>query len=319
MNIIDSVELTRMTFLIGIVIALIFRRKFGFNAGGIVVPAFLAILLSKSVLLFGLMFLLSFVVFFLYEVTFGKKALRGRYPVLIKTIYSVLLVGLLAVVLKKFSHTEAALVGYVVPGLMSASYRRHHVRGVATGTFFVSILTYAIGVLLGNILPVEMLTHIQTKASELDLATTTISNKPIQFGVSILVTVFAYVKSRARVGGLIILPIIAALFFSPVNFVLFLAITAVVYKVVQFVQKYAHLIGLDRFVFATVLAISFVWLVEVLLLNAGVSFAPLLLTTLFVPIAVGVWVNDLSVQGFKRSVKPFSLATIVAILVNIVF
>jgi hypothetical protein len=303
---------------IGIVISLMFRRQFGFNAGGIVVPAFLAVILSQSWLAFVAVFLLSFVVYFLYSLTFGKKALRGRYPILVKTLYSVVLVSVLTYFLKIFNGMEFAVVGYVVPGLIAASYRRNHIWGVAAGTLGVSLVIYALGSVLGFLIPSSILNFTAIKRKELGLAPFSLDYQSIQFGGSIVVALIAYIKSKARVGGLIVLPIVAALFFSPINLLLFGLVTALVYLIVQFVQRHAHLIGLDRFMFATVVSVALVWFVESILLGFGVGFAPLFLSVLLMPITVSVYVNDLAIQGIKRSVVPFSLAIVTAVLARVI-
>ena len=149
-----------------------------------------------------------------------------------------------------------------------------------------------------------------------------LSSKFIQFFVSATAALLLHIKFKVRAGGLVVSPVIASLVLSPINFVIFVALTVLTYGIVRLVQEKSHLIGLNRFVFATVLSIIFVWIAENVMLGLKVNFSPLLLTSLYVPIALGVWVNDLSIQGIKKSAFGFSVATFcslaVMLLINLI-
>lgn len=313
MSIFESIELTRITFLIGIVLALLFRKRFGFNAGGIVAPGFLAITLSSSLWLFLVTFGMSFVVYYLYMATFDKKALRGRYSVLIKMVYSILLMAISTWFLGLFFDVSGELIGYVAPGLIAASYRKYEVKNVAIGTLLVTAATYLLGLLLGIILPDQYLTYIKTQSESLGLTPFELEHRLIHFVFALIVGIATYHFSKARIGGLIILPMIGALLLDPLNFIIFAALVVVILMIVKFVQSFSHLIGLERFAFATVISVILVWIVELSLLSLNVGFSPLLLSALYLPVAVGVWVNDLSIQGVKKSIIPFSIAAVLAV------
>ena len=77
------------------------------------------------------------------------------------------------------------------------------------------------------------------------------------------------------------------------------------------------LYGLTRFVTVLIASIILVWVTEYTMLSTIQGFSPLLLTPVIVPIAISVWVNDMSVQGFKKSVAPFSISLVIGLVTNI--
>lgn len=318
----NSIEIIRLTFIIGLILSLFVRRSIGFNAGGIIVPGFLAITLAHSPLLFVLSILISVLIYLLYKYAFAKKPLTGRMPVLIKIIMSVILVELLGFIginFKILNIGDLGYIGYIVPGLIASTYRRHGDLRVFIATILTSAVTYVIGVILYNLLPLNTTNFLSTLIQQNNYTPYNMEGKYIFFLISAVIAVIAYMWKRSRIGGIVVAPLIVDLILSGIfNFLIFLTIVLIAYFLVKLMMKYTQLIGIERFVFATIIGIVLTWITEIFLLNMKVPFPPLLLTTLFMPIAVGSWINDITLQEHKKSALLFTLSTSIILAIKLI-
>lgn len=315
----SSIEIIRLTFILGLILSLLTRRAMGFNAGGIIVPGFLAITLAYSFKLFILSLFISILIIIIYIYTLENKPLKGRLPVLIKIMMSVILVeifGFLGINFKLLNIGDLGYIGYIVPGLIASTYRRHGSSKVFVATILVSAITYLIGVILYNILPLNITGYLSNLIQEGGFEKYNMTSKYVFFLISALIALATYTINKGRVGGIVVAPLIADLILSNfINFVIFVVIVLLTYSIIKLMMKYTQLIGIERFVFATILGIVLTWIIEIIMLNMKLNFPPLLLTTLFTPIAVGSWVNDITLQPYKKSIilLPLSVAFIVLI------
>lgn len=315
LNYTNSIEVIRLTFIFGLILAFFLRRKTGFNAGGLIVPGFLALTLSYSFFFFLVSIIIAVLIYHTYRLTLEKKALTGRYPVLIKITLSVIFVelfGLLGINLKIAAPNDLGYIGYIVPGLIASTYRRHGDIKVFVSTIIASFVTFLFGVLIYNLVPDNTIFYLKKLIEQSKFQSYSMEGKYILFITSSIIALLAYHFGRYRIGGIVIAPLVIDLFTSSVyNALLFVSIVLLTYFIVVTMMKYTKLIGIERFVFATIIGIIFTWIFEIVLLNAKVNFPPLLLTTIFTPIAVGSYVNDITLQGVKKSILPVSITLII--------
>lgn len=295
-----SIDLTRIVFLLGAVLALIYKKKFGVTPGGIIVPGILTGILFASFTAFLIALFSAVLCWVIYKYTFGRYALSRRWASLATLSISVV-VGLItmatAQVIPVLSQ-ELMLLSLVTPGLIAISAQKYAPVKVAIGTLTITALCYLAGWALVLTLPYDMLTYLTVQLgtyTQLSLV-----NPFIVIPVSLLTALLIYYKFGIRGGGILIAPFLATVAFSSPIQALLLTIGVILsYLLVKLALKYTLIIGLERFVLSLFCGYIIVTAIDLLAIHVGIPEyrpAPIVLI-----IAVAVLTNDLSLQLLRSS------------------
>jgi hypothetical protein len=295
----DSVELVRITFLFGAVLAMLYKKYTGITPGGIIVPAFLALILDRSFEWFSVILAISVVCTVLYKLLFSFLALTRHWTVIINIAMGAMLtLGLQYLMGELLPFTDITAFGFVLPGLIaSANYYQHPLQ-VAKATLSVTAVTYSFGWLLYSIIPYAFSSKLAVQLASFEPVV--ISHPYIAIPVSLISVAISYRYFNARSGGYLIAPIVSGLAATSLaQFGLFLAGVIVVYALVNLLLKYSLVIGLERFVFILFLSTAIVTTIDMYAITTHMHnyrAAPLITI-----IAMAVWVNDLCLQPIKKS------------------
>lgn len=298
----SSIDLTRLVFLVGAVLALLYKKKFGVTPGGVIVPGVLTGILFVSVVAFFMTLASAMLCWLIYRLVFARWALDKRWAALITVSISVVL-GLAMMLLVDATHLfhqELMLITLIVPGLMAISARKYHPGKVLIGALSVTAACYAIGWLLVLTLPYDLLTHLSVQLGT--YTQLSLDNSYIVIPVSLIVSILIYYRFGIRGGGYLIAPFLAAVTFSsPIQAGLLAIGVALSYLAVRLVLRFTLMIGLERFVFSIFcgyIVITVLDIIATTVIIPGYRPAPLVLI-----IAIAVLTNDLSLQKLKPSLK----------------
>jgi poly-gamma-glutamate biosynthesis protein PgsC/CapC len=124
------IELLSLSIGLGLAVSLLFSELFGLAAGGMVVPGYIALGLSHplDVLLtliaglvtFGIVHALSSIV-----IIYGKR--RTVLMILVGYLLGVLVRNIVGASAALTGHSEYAVIGYIIPGLIAIWYDRQGV------------------------------------------------------------------------------------------------------------------------------------------------------------------------------------------------
>lgn len=298
-----SIDLARAVFLIGAVLALIYKKKLGITPGGVIVPGTLAGILFSSFTAFILVLISSAICLLLYKLTFANYALSKRWSAFIIMGMSVT-IGLILMAAAEQTYLlsqEFLMLSLITPGLITISARKYGFGKVTFGALVVTALSCLAAWLLSMLIPYEVLTYMSVQLAA--YTPLTLTNPYIVLPVSLIVSVLVYYRFGVRSGGYLIAPFIAAVAVtSPLQALLIFIGVGLSYLAIQLIQRYTLVFGLERFVLSLFLGYFVITVIDLLAINIGLgenySPAPLVLI-----IAVAVMVNDLSLQSAKTTLK----------------
>ncbi len=298
----SSVELTRVVFIIGAILALLYKKRFGVTPGGIIVPGVLTCVLFASYIAFVMTILTAIACYFIYKLTFGKFALDRRWASLILISMSTV-IGLLQMKLLEITHIlsyDILLLSLVAPGLIAISARKYTMQKVIFGMMGVTSACYIIGLLLIALLPYGLVTQLSVQLAAYQQLS--LSNPYIVLPVSLVISILVYYRFGIRGGGYLIAPFIAVVTFSSVIQAILLAIgIGLSYVLIRLALRFTLIIGLERFVFSLLCGYIFITLTDIL--AAAIEIPGYRPSSLIMIIAIAVCTNDLSLQPLKSSLK----------------
>ncbi len=295
-----SLDLVRLTFLIGAVFALICKKKLGATPGGIVMPGILALALDDSISSFLVIVALSAICFVVARVTFLRLPLRRRWTALLSVSLSVVL-GLLAAAMLDLGSRlapDVLVLSLITPGLFTVSARRYGILRTGGSAIVATGATYLVGLALAALLPTALLT---ASATRLDgYPPLTLSDIYLVLPVGLAMAMVVYWRFGVRGGGYVVGPMAALIAIaSPIEFAMLAAAVVLNYLLIRLVLEYTQIIGLERFVlglFFSYLAVSVMDSVATMVAIPGYR-----VSSLAMMIAVAVFTNDLTLQPIKRS------------------
>lgn len=297
-----SIDLTRAVFLIGAVLALLYKKKLGVTPGGVIVPGTLAGILFSSFTAFLVVLASSVICMLLYKLVFAHYALSKRWSAFIIIAMSVVLgLGLMAAAQQMYLNQEVLLLSLVTPGLITISARKYGFGKVTFGALTVTTACCLIAWFLSMLIPYEAQTYLSVQLAA--FAPLTLTNPYLVLPISLAVSALVYYRFGVRGGGYLIAPFIAVVAMnSPLQLLLVLLSVALSYLAILAIQKYTLLFGLERFVACLFLGYFFVTIMDVLAITVGLgegySPAPLVLI-----IAIAVMTNDLALQSIKHTLS----------------
>jgi poly-gamma-glutamate biosynthesis protein PgsC/CapC len=142
------------TFLIGVVLAVLYTEVTDLYPGGIIVPAYFALYLNDSLRLLGtvcvaLLSLFVFRVLSRYLILFGKR--RFVMFILLGALLSQAWALLLPQLLPSLGGFP--ILGWVIPGLLANNLEKQRPLPTLASLFTVAVLTYALVRILSYFLP----------------------------------------------------------------------------------------------------------------------------------------------------------------------
>ncbi|RYX78704.1 hypothetical protein EON76_03235 [bacterium] len=296
----NSLDLTRIVVLLGAVLALLYKKKFGITPGGIIVPGTLAYILSYSTFLFFLTVLLGILYYCIHKITFDRYAISKQTTTLLIMSMSVIL-GLVISYALQINHLlsyEMFALNLITPGLIALSAIKYKLTDVILGTLSVTFITLSIGLALAALIPFSMLSELSVSLG--GYTHLGLDNPYVFLPLSILVTVLMYFRFGVRSGGYLIAPyVVAVIYSSPIQGLMLLAAIAFSYIIVKTVQRYSLLIGLERFVFC--LFVGYILATIIDLIAAHISIPGYRVAPLILMSAIAVITNDLTLHTLSKS------------------
>lgn len=292
-----SVDLARIVFLIGALLAMLYKKRLGVTPGGIIVPAFLALLLDQSVAWFAGILAVALATRYIYKLAFESFALSKKWMIFTNISISALLVVVLQILfLDTLPSVEAATFGFVIPGLISANSVRYGLGKVMQATLLVTAGAFAAGVALAELLPFGWSTYLTSQLS--GFAPLKMTHPQIYLPAGLVVTGLTLWQFGTRTGDYLLAPFLAVLaMVAPLQMAMFALGVALSYLIVQLAVKYSLIAGLERFMlclFTSAFMVSLTDLLAVRLDLTGYRSTGVLLM-----VAMGVIVNDLCLQRRK--------------------
>jgi len=298
----SSVDLVRIVFLVGAVLALIYKKKFGVTPGGIIVPGVITGLLFTSFLAFIITLSITLICFGLYKVTLGRYALSKRWAAFAIISASVTF-SLIATAVTETTHllgNEIIAFSLVVPGLIAISANKYGIGKVMVGTLAVTAACYFVAWALILTVPYALLSHTTVELGQYQQLS--LDNPYLTVPLSLMTAIILYYKFNIRSGGYLVAPFIAAVTFSsPIQTLMIFAGVALSTLIVHLVLRFTLIIGLERFVLSIFLGYIMVGIMDMIAIAVtipGYRPAPLVLI-----VAVAILTNDLSLQAVSKTLK----------------
>lgn len=306
-----SLDLSRLVYLIGAVIAVLYKRKTGITPGGIIVPAYLAFLLDESLVWFISSIAITLLTFLIFKYALANRALSKHWAVFSNIAISTSIVLLLKfVVFKNSNVSDLFMFGFSVPGLIAANATRYGLAKVSFGALLVTAFTVLSGYILALTIPYGISTKLSTQLGAYDHL---VIHRPlVLLPLSLLCAAYITYQYGLRPGGFVLACFVAALLpGSPLQFLLFLLGTVAGYFLVSLIIKHSLTMGLERFVLCMFISTLFVTISDLLAVRFGLQ--SYLVSSMALVVAMGVIINDLCLQ-MKKINASVAVATPIILL-----
>lgn len=307
----DSVDLMRLTFLSGALLALLYKKKVGVTPGGIVVPGILTLLLFTDIVVFLITIASALACFLIYEFTLGGRALERKWSsiAMVSISCSIGLTGLYLLDDVYPITQETSLLTMVAPGLIAISIRKYSINSVIKGMSIVTAATTFIGLLLLKSIPIKSATELSVGLSiypELSL-----SNPYLVIPASLVAAALVLKSTGTKGGGYLIMPFLAAITWSsPLQLTGVIICTMLSVVTIRLIQSVTLITGLERFVLS--LWISGIAITCLDLLATKYTIPGYKASDLIVLISVAVITNELTLQSLKRTYRSYGVTSIAA-------
>ncbi len=298
----SSIDLMRAIFLVGAVLALLYKKRFGVTPGGIIVPGLLTGVIFQSFIAFMVMTINTLLCWLIYKYVVSNFALSNRWTALVNISISVIisLAAMAVVDTYHLLHQETLLISMVIPGLITISAKKYGIGRVLYACGIVTAAVSAVALLLANVIPYNTLSFFSTHLSmykPLEL-----TYPLIALPISLLAAILIYYRFGIRGGGYLISPFLAVVFITaPIQGAMVAGGIAISYLIVRIVQRFTLIIGLERFVLSLFCAYFLVSIMDLIAIKYHLaSYRP---TPLILIIAIAVFTNDLTLQSAPRTVQ----------------
>ena len=307
-----SFELTRLLFVGGGLLALIYKRKVGVTPGGIILPGLLAIMLYNNVLAVGLTLLLAVICWLIAEHTIYRFVLDSRMATLLVMVLSIALTlgcrAIFGLDLLHFTTVELAIPTFIIPGLFASTAHKYGLLRTGFGMLLVSAAVYLVAILLAQIIPISLLTQSSSELAH--YLRFSLKNVYIVLPISLVLETVLVYFFRVRAGGYAVMPMFASyIVTAPIQGLMLLGSIALTFLVVWLVLKTTKVVGLERFVCCLFMGFICVSAMDMI---ASATTVPNYMTAAITPIIIiAVVANDLLIDPVKNlslGVAPAALA-----------
>lgn len=301
MEILDSsIELIRILFLLGAIISILYKKKYGVTPGGIIVPGILAGTLFVSFKSFIVLLISTVICWTIYRIFVSKHALSSRWITIICMSISTLLGLITMYVFRTYgnAYIESSIVSLVIPGLITISAHKYGKSRIITSTLLVTAITGSAGVILASVIPKHDLTSLNVQLAQ--YTPLTLTAPFIVIPISLITAALIYYRFGIRGGGYVIGPFLALLIFiAPLQAMCISIAVVISFWAMKLIQKYTLIIGLERFVASLVMGYLTISILDYTALAVHMNkYHP---SPTIAIIAVAVLTNELCLQPVRES------------------
>ncbi|MBP6042314.1 hypothetical protein KA529_04820 [Candidatus Saccharibacteria bacterium] len=292
-----SIELTRLVFITGAVLAMLYKRQTGITPGGIIVPAFLTIVLDKSFLSFVILLVIAFITRLLYKSFFEQKAFTRSWTVIINVwIATILLVAYQMITQTNTSFMAVESISFVIPGLIASNAKSYGLKEVTYGLLLITAITTIFSYVYTLIIPFKLATKLSVELSGFEPLV--VGNHYLLLFFSLAVATSMRYVFGIKAGGYLILPVMLVLAMgAPLQLLAYFGTTVVCYGLVRIILHYSLIAGLERFLLCLLLSYVAVTVVDVVAVQSWQTtfyVSPIIYMT-----AMAVVLNDLCLRNFQ--------------------
>ncbi|MBN2010860.1 poly-gamma-glutamate biosynthesis protein PgsC [candidate division KSB1 bacterium] len=145
MTICKGIDVIIEAIFLGILIGFIYYEVVGLTPGGIIVPGYIALYLTKPIILLTTL-VVVFITYFIVKALTHVIILYGRRAFLAAVMIGFLLKWLLESVVFQLSNAtfDLQIIGYIIPGLIAHDMRKQGIAETLLSTAFVSSLVFVV-------------------------------------------------------------------------------------------------------------------------------------------------------------------------------
>ena len=309
----NTPEIYRLALVIGALVAVHYKDRYGIIPGGIMIPGFIIVLFILSPIWCLTSLSLSFVVYFIYKRFLDRTGYKRRTPMYILGSLSIAIASILELIYRQLGWLNPSLevlFGSLMPAIIAFTFTRQNIKKVVQGiaistglTAFILLIIYLIGT---QILNADFNTIRPLYAG---LEPLRLKYHIVQFYIALGAGYLIYHFQNVRSGGYMVSPIAAVLLLQPVSAILFLLGCFIVYWITQWICELTLTVGLKRYALVLFLSTIFVWGTELLVAKLDFTILPFQGSNFFVIIALLSYVNDGILYGYKN-ILPCMILTI---------
>jgi len=315
-------EFSNIVLLVGVLVSANVRRKTNINPGGIVVAPFLILSAVTSLWWTLTLPLVGILIALIYKRFFSHIYL-GRQPLFIMAGLSVVCMTTIGFVMThyKLIPTEDLTfpIGLILPAILAATITK---QGVSQTLRYASLTTAITAAIVGLVYLGGLGLGHDFHALDRLIAgreAFQLKGSALLALVSVVIGYVIYRYRRVKAAGFVMLPFLATLCaVSPLSFILLLALVVVVYLATWVMRRFSLLIGVGRFSFVFVVALTAVWTVEYILLHESRSFSPFMGASIYAAVAIAVIVNEQNIFGVRRTVPILAVSISAMLLVELI-
>lgn len=303
----NSIEICRLSLVIGAFVAIKYKDRYGVIPGGIIVPGFIITLLLISPLWCATIIGLSFPVYWLYKKFLDRTDYKRRTPMYILAFLSIAIANLIALMylhLGWLTPSLDSLSGTMIPAVIAFTFTKQKISRVVRGMVISTLITillvsclYVVGTTLLN-LDFDFLSSIYVGKETIE-----IKHSLVQFYIALGIGYFFYHYQDIRSGGYLIAPVAAALLAQPISAIAFFGGCILIYLLTQKICQITLLVGLKRYTMVLLLCTIYIWFLELICVFLDSSILPFQGSNIFVIIAMLSYVNDGILYGEQNIIK----------------
>jgi hypothetical protein len=320
LEVLNSPEIQRLSLVIGALLAVQYKDRYGVIPGGIIIPGFLIAQFLYSPIWCFTLIALTFPIGWSYQHILHRPDYKRRTPMYILAVLSLVITSLIALAfihLGWFSPSLDTLSGMLIPAILSYTCTRQKAGKVFKGTILVTLLTAAIVFLIyavstyGFNLNLDLIRPFEQGKDTLEL------KYPLfQFGCTLLAGYLIYRIWNVRSGGYMITPIVAGLLIQPFSALMFLLGCGLTYGLTRMICELTLTIGLKRYVLALWISTIFVWVSEIALIRLDSTVLPFQGSDTFAIIAIMSYAND-AILYAKKNIFIYMAITLIMALITL--
>ncbi|HMN11397.1 MAG TPA: poly-gamma-glutamate biosynthesis protein PgsC [Bellilinea sp.] len=308
-----SVEIARLTIILGIVVSVMIYKRTGMTMGGILIPGYLALFVTQP--LHILVTLIIATLAYLIVHNWIKKAymLNGRrlfeVEILVALILQILWSALLTVLGAKYTVLGSLYgIGFVIPGLITHEIGRQGLSRTLSTTILGTLIVFMVVTPLAaieralpdswtayNLSPI-MRTQPYTYAYPISLL-------PIGIVISVMVDMIIFRKMKIRPGGFVTAAYMALFALRPLDILFVLGATLITYLFINILaNNFLLVFGRVRFGLIILSAVVISWVMEIIAVNvSNGQFVPWSGFVVIMPMLVALLTNSFDQQGIPKS------------------
>ncbi|HNS36383.1 MAG TPA: poly-gamma-glutamate biosynthesis protein PgsC/CapC [Anaerolineaceae bacterium] len=322
-----SVELARLTIILGIVVSILIYKKSGMTMGGILIPGYLALFVSQPLHIIVTLIIATLSYLLVHNTLKKRFMLNGRRLFEVEILVALILQISWSAVLTLFGGRNSALaslygIGFVIPGLITHEIGR---QGLSRTLFTTLLGTLFVFLIITPIAAIE-----QALPQDLTVVSTSpilrtqpypyafpLSLLPFAIVISIMVDMLIYTRLKIRPGGFVTAAYIALFVLRPLDLLFILLATVLTYLFVTFMaNRFLLVFGRVRFGLIILSSVVISWLLEILVINLSQGlYAPWSGFVIIMPMLVALLTNSFDQRGIPKTIGALGLSTTLVWLV----